>query len=83
MAHQMVREVLNTISKDWYERCRIISEEKYELDIQSKLAHARKEERKEWQGVVAKKDAIIANNKAEIANNKAEIARLRKLAGLD
>ena len=43
----MASDVLNTVSKDWYERCRIASEEKYELDIQSKMAYAKQQGRQE------------------------------------
>ena len=43
----MASEVLNTISKDWEERCYRESILKYELDIQSKTAYARREGRQE------------------------------------
>ena len=39
----MASEVLLTISKDEHERARLLSEEKYELDMQSKFAYARHE----------------------------------------
>jgi predicted transposase/invertase (TIGR01784 family) len=39
----MASEVLMTISKDEVERARLISEEKYVLDTQSKLVHAKRE----------------------------------------
>ena len=46
------------------------------------LEEGRKEERKEWQDVVAYKDAENADLAAEIADQAAEIARLREqLAG--
>ena len=39
----MASEVLMTISKDEAERFRLMSEEKYQLDMQSKLAYARQQ----------------------------------------
>jgi predicted transposase/invertase (TIGR01784 family) len=38
----MASQVLMTISRDEVERARLISEEKYILDIQSKVVHARR-----------------------------------------
>ena len=43
----MASEVLLTISKDEHERARLLSEEKYELDMQSKCAYERIEGRRE------------------------------------
>ena len=43
----MASEVLLTISKDEVERARLMSEEKYQLDMQSKLVYAKRQERKE------------------------------------
>jgi predicted transposase/invertase (TIGR01784 family) len=43
----MASEVLMTISRDEVERARLRSEEKYELDTQSKLVHAKREGRQE------------------------------------
>jgi hypothetical protein len=39
----MASQVLITISKDDVERARLISEEKYVLDTQSKLVHAKRQ----------------------------------------
>jgi len=71
----MASAVLNTISKDWVERSRLISEEKHELDVQTKVAHARNETAKEWKIVVAEKDATITNYAAEIARLRAELEK--------
>ena len=46
--------------------------------IEAMVEEAREEERKEWQVVVADKDAEIADKDAEIANQAAEIALLRE-----
>ena len=43
----MASEVLQIIGKDWEERCRLVSELKYELDLQSYKAYARKQGLKE------------------------------------
>ena len=43
----MASEVLMTISKDEAERFRLMSEEKYQLDMQSKLVHAKRKARAE------------------------------------
>jgi predicted transposase/invertase (TIGR01784 family) len=43
----MASEVLMTISKDEVERARLVSEYKYQLDMQSKLVHAKREGKKE------------------------------------
>jgi predicted transposase/invertase (TIGR01784 family) len=43
----MASEVLMSISKDEVERARLVSEYKYQLDMQSKLVHAKREGRKE------------------------------------
>jgi predicted transposase/invertase (TIGR01784 family) len=43
----MASEVLITISKDEVERARLMSEYKYELDAQSRLVEAKREERRE------------------------------------
>jgi len=39
----MASEVLLTISRDEAERARLLSEEKYQLDLQSKLVHAKRQ----------------------------------------
>jgi predicted transposase/invertase (TIGR01784 family) len=43
----MASEVLMSISKDEVERARLVSEYKYQLDMQSKLVHAKREGRQE------------------------------------
>ena len=43
----MASEVLLEISKDEEERVRLMSEYKYQLDMQSKLVHAKRQGRKE------------------------------------
>ena len=43
----MASEVLLEISRDEVERARLNSEYKYQLDMQSKLVHAKREARKE------------------------------------
>jgi len=43
----MASEVLLEISRDEEERARLMSEYKYQLDIQSKLVHAKREGREE------------------------------------
>jgi predicted transposase/invertase (TIGR01784 family) len=43
----MASEVLISISKDEVERARLMSEYKYQLDMQSKLVHAKREARRE------------------------------------
>jgi len=43
----MASEVLLNISRDEVERVRLMSEEKYQLDMQSKLVHAKREGRQE------------------------------------
>ena len=53
----MASEVLNTISKDWYERCRIASKEKYELDMQSDLVYAKRQSKLE--GKLEEKQEVI------------------------
>jgi predicted transposase/invertase (TIGR01784 family) len=45
----------------------------------SALGHARREERKKWQGIVADKDAVLAAKDAVLADKDAEIEELRKL----
>jgi len=39
----MASEVLLTISRDEVERARLISEEKFQLDLQSKMVYAKRE----------------------------------------
>jgi predicted transposase/invertase (TIGR01784 family) len=65
----MASKVLMTISRDEVERARLISEEKYILDTQSKLVHAKRKARTEGR----------AEGKAE---GKLEIARNLKKMGL-
>jgi predicted transposase/invertase (TIGR01784 family) len=55
----MASEVLLTISKDEVERARLVSEEKYLLDTQSKIVHA---ERVGIQKGIQKRDREIAQN---------------------
>ena len=43
----MASEILKSISKDEKERFRLMSEEKYQLDIQNELTHAKREGRRE------------------------------------
>jgi uncharacterized small protein (DUF1192 family) len=43
----------------------------------SALHHARQEERKKWQSIVAEKDTMIANKDAEIARLRAELDKKR------
>jgi predicted transposase/invertase (TIGR01784 family) len=43
----MASEVLMTISRDEIERARLLSEYKYEIDTQSRIAYAAQESRKE------------------------------------
>ena len=62
----MASEVLMTISKNEAERARLESEFKYQLDTQSKLVHARRQERKIWQTVIADKDAEIARLRSQL-----------------
>jgi len=73
----MANKVLLTISRDEVERARLESEYKYEVDMQSKLVHAkregRKEEREVWQKVVADKDARLADKDAEIARLREQL----------
>jgi hypothetical protein len=45
----MAREVLMTISKDEAERSRLMSEYKYQMDMQSKLVHAKRVGRQKGQ----------------------------------
>ena len=77
----MASQVLLTISKDDIERARLESELKYELDLQSKITHAKKQGMKlsdnKWQNVVADKDAKLADKEAELADKEAELALLR------
>ena len=74
----MASEVLMSISKDEAERARLMSEYKYQMDMQNKLVHAKRmgiqegeakgmeKEREKWQNVVADKDAEIARLRAEL-----------------
>jgi predicted transposase/invertase (TIGR01784 family) len=64
----MASQVLMTISRDEVERARLISEEKYILDTQSKLVHAKRQ---------GKAEGI----KKGLAEEKLEIARKMKQAG--
>jgi predicted transposase/invertase (TIGR01784 family) len=50
----MASEVLMTISRDEVERARLMSEFKYQVDMQSHINHAKREGRKEEQQVIAK-----------------------------
>jgi len=66
-----------TFTKDEIEYYHQISKEKYEMDMQSKSAYDRQqgklESDKEWQAVVADKDAVIADKDAVIARLQAEL----------
>jgi predicted transposase/invertase (TIGR01784 family) len=53
----MASELLKNISKDEIERARLLSEYKYQLDLQSKLVHAKREGVKE--GIQKEKQKII------------------------
>jgi predicted transposase/invertase (TIGR01784 family) len=55
----MASEVLITISKDEVERARMVSEYKYQLDMQSKLVHAKREGKKAGR---QERDREIARN---------------------
>jgi predicted transposase/invertase (TIGR01784 family) len=59
----MASEVLMTISKDEVERARLMSEEKYLLDTQSKLVHAKQE------GLQQGLQRGLQQGKLEIARN--------------
>ena len=72
----MASEELMQISRDETERMRLLSEEKYILDNQSKLVSAERKGREE--GI----EIGRAENKAEIAQNKKEIARNFKASGV-
>jgi predicted transposase/invertase (TIGR01784 family) len=61
----MASEVLMTISKDEVERARLMSEYKYAVDTQSKVVHARREERV----VIAKKLKGRGRSLTEIAED--------------
>ena len=71
---KMASEVLNTISKDWNERCRLESELKYELDLQSKIIHAKQQSDEKWQKVVDDKDAKLADKDAKIEQLRSQLA---------
>ena len=76
----MASQVLMTISRDEVERARLISEEKYILDTQSKLVHAKREG--EARGHTRGHAEGHAEGKAEgVAENKLEIARKMKAIG--
>jgi predicted transposase/invertase (TIGR01784 family) len=64
----MANEVLMDICSNEGERMRLLSEEKYILDRQSELSYGIQEERKKWEGVIAKKDAEILRLREQIAN---------------
>ena len=88
----MASEELMQISRDEAERMRLLSEEKYILDMQSRRAEGRKEGRKE--GIeIGREEGIeigvergraegIARKDAEIAQIKKEIARNLKASGV-
>jgi predicted transposase/invertase (TIGR01784 family) len=59
----MASEVLMSISKDEVERARLVSEYKYQLDMQSKLVHAKRQGRQEGKKEGKKEE------KLEIARN--------------
>jgi predicted transposase/invertase (TIGR01784 family) len=67
----MASQVLMTISKDEVERARLISEEKYVLDTQSKLVHAKREGIQEGlrEGEAKGLSKGLAEGKLEIARN--------------
>jgi predicted transposase/invertase (TIGR01784 family) len=71
----MAAEALLTVSKDEIARAYIMSQEKYELDTQSRLTAATRVERAKWQSVVADKDATIAAKDAEIARLRAQSSK--------
>ena len=48
----MANQVLMTISKDEHERARLLSEYKYQVDMQSKLVTAKREGKKEVIGLL-------------------------------
>ena len=88
MAAAKAGEELMQISRDEVERMRLLSEEKYILDNQSRRAEVIKIGRKESEAEIAQKnaeialkDAEIAKKDAEIAQSKIEIAKKLKRAG--
>jgi len=68
----MASEELMRISRDEAERMRLLSEEKYILDNQSRRAEGIKIGRKESEAEIAQKDAEIAEKNSEIAKKDAE-----------
>ena len=71
----MASEELMQISRDEAERMRLLSEEKYILDNQSRRAEGIKIGRKESEAEIAQKDAEIALKNAEITKRDTEIAK--------
>jgi predicted transposase/invertase (TIGR01784 family) len=80
----MASQVLMTISRDEVERARLISEEKYILDTQSKLAYARQQVAKSHAKGMKKGHAEgkLEGRTEGLAEGKLEIARNLKRMGL-
>jgi predicted transposase/invertase (TIGR01784 family) len=81
----MASRVLMTISRDEVERARLISEEKYVLDTQSKLVHAKRQG--EARGIKKGRAEGHTEEKREIARNAlaegATVEFVQKITGLD
>jgi predicted transposase/invertase (TIGR01784 family) len=81
----MASEVLMTISKDDVERARLISEEKYILDTQSRLVHAKREGLKEGEQKGRQEGKL--ESQTDIARNALSeglsVEVVHKITGLD
>jgi predicted transposase/invertase (TIGR01784 family) len=85
----MASEVLMTISRDEVERARLISEEKYELDTQSRLSYARQDGRQEGMQEGEQKGRLegMRESRTNIARNAlaegATVEFVQKITSLD
>ena len=61
----MASEVLLDISRNENERARLLSEYKYQLDIQSKLVHAKREGRQEGEKIGRQEGEKIGRKEGE------------------
>jgi predicted transposase/invertase (TIGR01784 family) len=64
----MASEVLMTISRDEIERARLLSEYKYELDTQSRIAYAAQESRKEGEQTGEQRKTLEVARKMKTRN---------------
>ena len=84
----MANQVLMTISKDEHERARLLSEYKYQVDMQSKLVTAKREGKLEGklegqEEERQNRDKVLLDNARKALADGIPVEHIQKISGFD